>query len=106
MVENDRFLWSLHQYILCGQYSNDDNYTSTVSFSGDSVAEGNHVVLITNLNGYVWEIDGAEDGCGTLCLGQEGSDWTHIAQMRLEQWTYAAWETQVHNDVHAIVIDN
>lgn len=42
---------------------------------------------------------------GAFCLGGEGTDWTSVAQTRLEQWTYAAWATQIHNDVHVIVAE-
>lgn len=99
-------LRSLHHYVLCsGHFGQEDSNQST-SLSNDSTMEGNHVVLITHFNGYVWEINSAKDGGGAYCLGKEGADWTDAAQKRLEQWTYAAWVTQIHNDIHVIVAEN
>ncbi|KAI9240563.1 MAG: hypothetical protein BYD32DRAFT_152507 [Podila humilis] len=105
-AEDNMILRSLHHYVLCGEHSDQEDGNQGASLSNDSPMDGNHVVLITNFNGYVWEIDSAEDGGGAFCLGKEGVDWTYVAQRRLEQWTYAAWKTQVHNDVHAIVAEN
>ncbi|KAG0014983.1 hypothetical protein BGZ81_000138 [Podila clonocystis] len=105
-AEDNMILRSLHHYVLCGGHVNQEYNHQSASLSNDITMEGNHVVLITHFNGYVWEIDSAEDGGGAYCLGKEGTDWTFVAQKRLEHWTYAAWATQIHNDVHVIVAEN
>ena len=75
--------------------------------SKDDISDiaGNHIVLIMPFGDHVFELDGLA-ASRIIYLGQVGQDWTAVAQQRLEQWSEAASVTRVHNDVHAIVVDN
>ncbi|KAG0247548.1 hypothetical protein BG011_001317 [Mortierella polycephala] len=105
-AEENMILKSLHHYVLREGYDALGGNDQGISTLDDHPTEGNHVVLIMPFNGYVWEIDSAEDGDGVFCLGMEGTDWTGVAQKRLERWTFAAWRGQIHNDVHAIIAEH
>lgn len=63
---------------------------------------GNHIVVILQHAGFVWELDGLHKQ-GPICLGPIGTDWTVAAQKRLELWTHAATATQIYNDIHAFI---
>ncbi|KAG0196601.1 hypothetical protein BGX28_009949 [Mortierella sp. GBA30] len=104
-AEKNMILKSLHHYVLCAGCNVHNECDQEPSVSDDHSTEGNHVILIIPFNGYVWEIDSAEHGDGALCLGKEGTEWTDVAQRRLERWTHAAWKSQHHNDVHAITAE-
>ncbi|KAF9273374.1 hypothetical protein BGZ68_001569, partial [Mortierella alpina] len=97
-IETNMVLKSFHHYLLCNQRAID----VAVEDIGDTVVDGNHVVLIVPFGEYVWELD-SFDSNGPLCLGLIGADWTDTAQQRLEVWTHAAYKTGIHNDVHAVV---
>lgn len=63
---------------------------------------GNHIVVILQRAGFVWELDGLHKQ-GPICLGPVGADWTVAAQKRLELWTHAATATHIYNDIHAFI---